>query len=173
MNNTQSAPQNATFIAHVWEYPELCIGLFGVQYQTDEGRRLYEESGIGDDVMRSLPAAAEDGLLHARPLMSQEGQIVMVYWRSYEDLDRWARKQPHSGWWKWLVQNAGNGVSFYHEIYQIKCGEAIYEKGSLPVGPAAFCSTEAVRSGEGKSRERQQKFAETAFSTNEDQQDDL
>jgi hypothetical protein len=86
----------------------------------------------------------------------------MLYWRSYEDLDRWARKLPHTRWWKWLVENAGQGVGFYHEIYQVKTAEAIYERGTVPVGPALFCSTETVKAGEGRSRDRQQRFADAS-----------
>jgi hypothetical protein len=66
---------------------------------------------------------------------------------------------PHTAWWKWLVENKGRGVGFYHEVYQVKAGEAIYESGTTPVGPAVFCSTEAVPSGNGQSRQRQQRFA--------------
>ena len=62
----------------------------------------------------------------------------MQYWRSYEDLDRWARQLPHMRWWRWLLENAGPDLSFYHEIYQVAAAEAIYEKGCRPVGPALF-----------------------------------
>jgi hypothetical protein len=94
--------------------------------------------------------------------MSPEGPLLLQYWRSYDDLDRWARTQPHSGWWKWLLDNAGEELGFYHEIYQVKTAEAVYEHGTRPVGPALFCSTETVPAGEGRSRQRQQRFAETS-----------
>ena len=57
--------------------------------------------------------------------MSPEGPLLMQYWQTYDELDRWARKQPHSRWWRWLMEHAGKGVGFYHEIYQAKAAEAI------------------------------------------------
>jgi hypothetical protein len=152
---------NKAYIARLWEHPALCIGLFGVQFQTEEGQRLYEASGITDELMAAL-ADRPDGLLQARQLMSEEGPLIMVYWRSYDDLDRWARRQPHSRWWRWLVENTGQGVMFYHEIYQARTAEAVYEPGTRPVGPALFCGIDEVPLGEGHSRERQRRFAEAS-----------
>jgi len=155
-------PESAdrTYIAALWEQPNLCVSLFGAQYQTEEGQRLYEAAGIQPELEAALAAAHAEGLLLARQLMSPEGPLLMLYWRSYDELDRWARKLPHTRWWKWLVENAGRGVGFYHEIYQVKTAEAIYERGTAPVGPALFCSTETVKAGEGRSRERQNRFAD-------------
>ena len=152
-------PHDQAYIAALWEHPNLCVSLFGAQFHSQEGQRLYEAAGIQPEVERALEAARAEGLLFTRPLMSPEGPLLMLYWRSYEELDRWARKLPHSRWWGWLVENAGRGVGFYHEIYQVKTAEAIYERGTLPVGPALFCSTETVQAGEGRSRARQQRFA--------------
>ncbi len=152
---------NDTYIAALWEHPALCVSFFGAQFDTEAGQRLYEESGIQAEVESALAAAHAEGLLHARPLISPEGPLLMLYWCSYEALDRWARKMPHTHWWRWLVENAGKGVGFYHEIYQVKSAEAIYERGPAPVGPALFCSTEVVRTGEGRSKERQQRFTES------------
>jgi hypothetical protein len=156
--------QDQAYIAALWEHPRLCVSLFGVQFHTEEGEQHYNAAGISAELEQALAAAGPEGLLLVRPLMSPEGPVLMLYWRSYEDLDRWARKQPHTGWWRWLVENAGEGVGFYHEIYQAQTAEAIYEVGTRPVGPALFCTTQAVKSGEGRSRERQQRFADTAAS---------
>lgn len=156
------ATQQSAYIAKLWEQPTLCIGLFGVQFHTAEGQRLYEASGIGDELMAAL-TAGPDGLLQARQMMSPEGPLIMVYWRSYDDLDRWARMQPHARWWRWLVEHTGQGVMFYHEIYQARTAEAVYEPGTRPVGPALFCGTVEVPIGEGRSRERQRRFAEATM----------
>lgn len=149
---------DSAYIAALWEYPALCVALFGVQVLTEEGRRLYEEAGIDHEMFQALEQARDAGLLLNRPLMSPEGPVLMQYWRSYEDLDRWARKQPHSRWWRWLVEHAGKGVGFYHEIYQAKAAEAIYEEGTRPVGPALFTALQPVKGGEGHSHERQRRF---------------
>ncbi|MBE9190465.1 phenylacetaldoxime dehydratase family protein [Gloeocapsopsis crepidinum LEGE 06123] len=151
-------PTNEAYIAALWEHPQLCLAFFGVQFQTQAGQRLYEESGIREEMFSALKAATSEGLLLNRMLTSPEGPLLMQYWQSYSSLETWARKMPHTRWWNWLVENTGKGVAFYHEIYQVKTGEAIYEPGSSAVGPALFCSTQVVKSGEGRSRERQQRF---------------
>jgi Domain of unknown function (DUF4188) len=127
----------------------------------DEGRRLYELSGIDREMSRALEAARAAGLLLNRPLMSPEGPLLMQYWQSYDALDRWTRQQPHSRWWRWLLEHDGS-IGFYHEIYQAKTAEAIYEYSTRPVGPALFSTVERVKGGEGHSRARQQRFLELA-----------
>ena len=97
--------------------------------------------------------------------MSPQGPVLLQYWRSYDALDRWARKQPHSRWWRWLMEHEGKGIGFYHEIYQAKAAEAIYEEGTQPVGPALFCSLHPVKGGEGRSRDRQRQFTERSQET--------
>jgi len=151
---------DSAYIAALWEHPTLVVALFGVQFLTEEGQRFYEEAGINQEMFAALEAARAEGLLLNRPLMSPEGPLLMQYWRSYEDLDRWARKQPHSRWWRWLIEHTGKGVGFYHEIYQAKAAEAIYERGTRSVGPALFSSIRRVKGGGGHSRERQRQFTE-------------
>ncbi len=149
------------YIAHLWEHRSLCLAIFGVQFLSPEGQQLYEAASISQEMFAALEQARDEGLLLNRPMMTTEGPVLFQYWRSYAELDRWARKQPHSRWWRWLVENVDRGVGFYHEIYQAKTAEAIFEHGTKPVGPALFCTTETVPGGQGKSRERQQRFAES------------
>ena len=156
------APRDSAYSAALWEHPALCIALFGIQLLSQEGRQLYEQSGIEPEMFDALEQARAVGLLLNRPLMSPEGPLLMQYWRTYDDLDRWARRQPHSRWWRWLMEHTGRGVGFYHEIYQVKAAEAIYEQGTRPVGPAMFTSLERTQGGEGHSRERQRRFLEAA-----------
>ena len=160
-----SAGYVGAYIAHLWEHPSLCLALFGVQFLTAEGQRRYEASGINEEMFPALGKAQEAGLLlHNRILTTEEGPVLMQYWRSYDDLDGWARRLPHMRWWRWLLENAGSELSFYHEIYQVKTAEAIYERGCQPVGPALFATTSAVSPGEGGSQDRQARFAEAANS---------
>ena len=156
------APRDSAYSAALWEHPALCIALFGIQLLSQEGRQLYEQSGIEPEMFDALEQARAVGLLLNRPLMCPEGPLLMQYWRTYDDLDRWARRQPHSRWWRWLMEHTGQGVGFYHEIYQAKAAEAIYEQGTRPVGPAMFSSLERTKGGEGRSRERQQRFLQAA-----------
>jgi hypothetical protein len=93
------------------------------------------------------------------------GGLQLQYWRSHEDLARFARTMPHTAWWKWLNQNRGKGFGFYHEIYQCRTAEAIFEAGTLPLGPALFCTTSTVAGSEGRSQERQRQFLEVGRPT--------
>jgi hypothetical protein len=155
-----NVPRDSAYVAALTAHPTLCIALFGVQLLTDGGRRLYDASGINDEMFRALDLARQEGLLLNRPLTSPEGPLLLQYWESYNALDRWARKQPHSKWWRWLLEHTGRGIGFYHEIYQARTAEAIYEEGTRPVGPALFCAVEPVKGGEGRSRDRQRQFLE-------------
>lgn len=163
---TTSNGYDGAYIAHLWEYPNLCVAIFGVQFHTEEGMQRYDAAGITEEMTPALEAAEADGHLLTRRLLEGNSGILLQYWRSYDDLDRWARTLPHMRWWRWLLQNSGPDISFYHEIYQAKSAEAIFEKGCLPVGPAVFASTSAVSAGEGRSRDRQQRFVDQANSGN-------
>jgi hypothetical protein len=162
--NTSSGYDGA-YTAHLWEYPNLCVALFGVQFHTPEGQRRYEASGIPEEMNPVLQPGVADGLLLVRPLGEEGTGLLLQYWRTYEDLDRWARQLPHMRWWRWLLENVGPDLSFYHEIYQVKAAEAIYERSCRPVGPAAFAATSPVIAGEGRSKDRQARFVEAAAVT--------
>ncbi|HEY7093679.1 MAG TPA: DUF4188 domain-containing protein [Ktedonobacterales bacterium] len=153
-------PTESTYIAHLWEYPQLTIAIFGIQAHTPEAYGMYDASGIPQQMDASLAKA--EGLLGVRFFAEGDGGLQLQYWRSHEDLVRFARTMPHTAWWKWLNHNRGKGFSFYHEIYQCRTAEAIFEAGTLPVGPALFCATSAVAAGEGRSQERQRRFLEAA-----------
>lgn len=158
-----AASYEGAYIAHLWEQPRLCVALFGVQFHTPEGQQRWESSGVSEEMDGALAAAQVDGLLlHNRMVSTTEGPVLMQYWRSHDDLAEWARRMPHMRWWRWLLENAGSDLSFYHEIYQVKAAEAVYERGCLPVGPALFTTTSAVEAGEGQSQQRQDRFLDAA-----------
>ena len=158
--NGAASNYGSATIAHLWEHPELCIAIFGVQFHTPKGQQLYGESGITEEMFPALEEAKKVGFLHQEMLMGEGSAVLLQYWRSYDELDRWARTMPHMAWWRWLLENAGDDLSFYHEIYQVKTAEAIYERGCRPVGAALVAGTSTVTSGEGQSRQRQQRFAD-------------
>lgn len=146
-------------IAHLWEHPDLCIAIFGVQFHTPAGQERYAASGIAEEMDPALEAAREAGFLHQERLMGEGSGVLLQYWRSYDELDRWARRLPHMAWWRWLLENAGDDLSFYHEIYRVKTAEAIYERGCRLVGAARIATTSTVAAGDGQSRQRQERFA--------------
>jgi hypothetical protein len=153
-------PTDSTYIARLWEFPRLTIAIFGMQAHTPEAYALYEAAGIPQQMDASLATAT--GLLGVRTFEEGNTRSLLQYWRSHEDLARFARTMPHTAWWKWLKHNQGQGFGFYHEIYQCQTAEAIFEAGTLPVGPGLFCAPSAVTGGEGRSQERQQQFLEAA-----------
>jgi hypothetical protein len=156
-------PTDSAYIAHLWDYPHLTIAIFGLQVQTPESYAMYEAAGIPKQIEEALAHA--EGLLCVRHFSEGNGGLQLQYWRSHEDLAQFAHQMPHMDWWKWLNHHKGQGFSFYHEIYQCKTAEAAFETGSLPVGPATFCQSSAVASGEGRSQERQRRFMEAAESS--------
>src|SRR5207302_5141912 len=54
-------PADSAYIGALWEHPTLCVALFGLQFLNEEGRRLYEESGIEREMSEALEAARSDG----------------------------------------------------------------------------------------------------------------
>jgi len=79
------------------------------------------------------------------------GPAVVQYWRSFEDLDRFARAadQPHMPAWKRFNKavRASGDVGIWHETYRVRAGEyeAIY--GNMPrVGLAGAFAHEPIGS---------------------------
>lgn len=159
-NQAQEPPRDSAYIAHLWEYPQLTVAIFGIQANSAEGFALYEAAGIPAQMEEALRSA--EGLLCVRFFAEGNGGVQLQYWRSHQDLSKFSRTMPHTAWWKWLTENRGRGFSFFHEIYQCRTAEAIYEVGSIPVGPATFATTSAVVSGKGLSQERQQRFVDAS-----------
>jgi Domain of unknown function (DUF4188) len=157
-NQIAPPPTDSAYIAHLWDHPQLTIAIFGLQANSPEAFAMYDAAGIPEQMEEALKGA--EGLLGVRFFPEGNGRIQLQYWRSHADLSLFARHMPHTAWWKWLNENTGKGLSFYHEIYQCKTAEAVYEIGTLPVGPANFCETSAVVGGEGRSQERQRRFIE-------------
>ena len=97
-------------------------------------------------MLRELYAHPEMGFLGARTFLS--GRVIMLaqYWRSFEDLERFARAEhePHMAAWRRFNKVVGYkdaSVGFFHESYLINPGqfEAVY--GNMPVfGLAAATS---------------------------------
>jgi hypothetical protein len=158
--NRQSNLIEATSIAHLWEHPNLTVALFGMHIHSPAMLAEYEATGISKQMEESL--SQEPGLLCQRIFEQPNGVVLLQYWRSHEDLWNYSRRMPHMVWWKWLVENEGRGLGFYHEVFQCKTAEAIYTKGTERVGAATFSTLSTVTKGEGKSMDRQRLFIEAA-----------
>jgi fumigallin biosynthesis monooxygenase-like protein len=111
-------------------------------------------------MLTDLAAAPDKGLLAFQSHGGPFGVIVQ-YWRSFDDLERFARsaQDRHAGVWKsWsrLGQHHNPSVGIWHETYRVRAGdyEAIYQNmpptglgragGLTPVGPSRESARERI-----------------------------
>lgn len=91
------------------------------------------------------------GYLYARTTMSHRGPTVIQYWRSPEDIIRYASAENHVHRPAWhafnrRVRKASGGVGIWHETYAVPAGghESIYVDLSRPLGLGAVEGTVPV-----------------------------
>jgi hypothetical protein len=83
-------------------------------------------------MLRELYKHPEKGFLGADFFLHLRGPMLVQYWRSFEDLERFAKNpdDPHLPAWRRFNQKVGSdgSVGVWHETYTIKPGtfEAIY-----------------------------------------------
>jgi hypothetical protein len=73
---------------------------------------------------------------------------VLQYWRSFDELEAWSHRAPHSEWWRAAVERGRTrkDLGIYHEVFLVprQQVESIY-LDCRPAGLAAFGTTgEAV-----------------------------
>src|SRR5687768_9078929 len=98
-------PADSAYIAHLWEHPGLTVAIFSMQVHNPAAYTLYQEAGIEEQIEESLAGA--EGFLGQRHFEEASGGMLLQYWRSHDDLASFARRLPHMGWWKWLIDNQG------------------------------------------------------------------
>jgi hypothetical protein len=87
-------------------------------------------------MLTTLFTHPEKGFLHAEFYWNFTGPVTIQYWRSFEDLEDFARNpsEPHIGPWKKFNQAVGTSgvVGIWHETYLIEPSkfEAFY--GNMP-----------------------------------------
>lgn len=83
-------------------------------------------------MLRSLSQDPESGFLGGEGFLYSGGVGIIQYWRSTEDLDRFARspQEPHLKAWARFNRAVGRdgSVGIWHETYEVAAGryEAIY-----------------------------------------------
>ncbi|GCE28723.1 transcriptional regulator [Dictyobacter alpinus] len=88
-------------------------------------------------MLRSLYQHPELGFLGAETYLSLRGPVMIQYWRSFEDLEKFARAkdEPHLSAWRRFNRAIGTdgSVGIWHETYVVEPGkyEAVY--GNMPV----------------------------------------
>jgi Domain of unknown function (DUF4188) len=79
----------------------------------------------------------EKGFLGAQFFFNLRGPVTIQYWRSFDDLERFARdkSEPHLSAWKRFNKSIGSdgSVGIWHETYLVDAGkyEAVY--GNMPI----------------------------------------
>ena len=88
-------------------------------------------------MLRELQQNPQKGLLGVEQFLYWPGAALVQYWRSYEDLERFARNpdDPHLPAWRRFNQTVGSdgSVGVWHETYVVEARrhEAIYN--NMPV----------------------------------------
>lgn len=88
-------------------------------------------------MLRTLYQNPEKGFLGGQTYITWRGVMLVQYWRSFEDLERFARskEEPHLSAWQRFNKAVGTdgSVGIWHETYMIAPGhyEAVY--GNMPV----------------------------------------
>jgi hypothetical protein len=88
-------------------------------------------------MLRTLYAHPEKGFLGAHTSVSWRGVTSIQYWRSFEDLEKFARDKsdPHLESWRQFNKQIGTdgSVGIWHESYLIEAGKYECVYGNMPV----------------------------------------
>jgi hypothetical protein len=87
-------------------------------------------------MLTTLFTHPEKGFLHAEFFWNFSGPCLIQYWRSFEDLENFARNpsDPHLGPWKKFNQAIGTGgiVGIWHETYLVEPNQFEGFYGNMP-----------------------------------------
>jgi Domain of unknown function (DUF4188) len=102
-------------------------------------------------MLKTLRQHPEKGFLGAENFLYPQGVCLLQYWRSIEDLTRFARNpsDPHQQAWQQFNKSIGSdgSVGIWHETYQVAPGahESIYV--NMPVFGLAAATQHVSMSG--------------------------
>ena len=110
-------------------------------------------------MLRTLYQHPEKGFLGGQSMFYWRGVALIQYWRSFEDLEHFARNpsDPHLSAWRRFNKSVGSdgSVGIWHETYKVNAGdyEAIY--GNMPrFGLAAVANHEPISKRRETARKR-------------------
>jgi len=87
-------------------------------------------------MLQTLFTHPEKGFLHAEFFWNFNGPVLIQYWRSFEDLERFARhpSDPHLAAWKKFNQAIGadGSVGIWHETYTLDPDQFESVYGNMP-----------------------------------------
>lgn len=102
-------------------------------------------------MIRTLYEHPEKGFLGAQTFFNLRGVVTIQYWRSFEDLERFARDKndPHLAAWRRFNKSIGSdgSVGIWHESFLVDASkyEALY--GNMPVFGLASASQHVPATG--------------------------
>jgi len=121
---------------------ELCLIRLGIQIRSV--RALLPAWRLARAIDRSAAEAIRSaaGLLHSeRFSLSWTHFGVWQYWQSFEELEAWSHRPPHSEWWRQVLERmrTRGDLGVYHETFLVPRDrlESIY-LDCAPVGLATF-----------------------------------
>lgn len=148
--------QNGRFTARVDE--PFAVFIIGMRINKLRAVREWAPTALAmGPMLRELYRSPEKGFLGGETFLYWRGISLVQYWRSFEDLERFARdpEDPHMPAWQRFNRNvrANGGVGIWHETYIVERGnyESIY--ANMPVFGLAK-ATEHVRAVGGRETAR-------------------
>lgn len=100
-------------------------------------RKWFRTAMAMGPMIRTLYQHPEKGFLGAQTFFNLRGTVTVQYWRSFEDLEKFARDKddPHLEAWRRFNKTIGSdgSVGIFHETFLVDAGkyEALY--GNMPV----------------------------------------
>lgn len=121
---------------------ELCLVRLGIQVKSPGAwffaRRL--RAAIADDSRRAI--ASGTGLLNSEAYAITLNHFgILQYWQSFDDLETWAHRPPHSEWWRSAVERMRlkEDIGIYHETFLVRAADIeSISMNCRPVGLETF-----------------------------------
>lgn len=137
---------------------ELCVIRLGLVVRKLTGLRFVSKFRKSIEQSAIEAKAADAGLLDSERFLIKWNHFgFLQYWRSYQALEDWSHKPPHSVWWREALERIRLRSDFgiYHETFLVpRSGvESIY-LDCPPVGIAAFGVKGEAVGGSTTSRDR-------------------
>src|SRR5262245_46877682 len=101
---------------------ELCFVRLGIQARGLRSWIFAARLGRTIDRSAAEAVAVGAGLLRSeRFVLSRSHFGVLQYWRSFDDLESWSHRPPHSEWWRSAVERmrTRNDFGVYHETFLV------------------------------------------------------
>ena len=88
-------------------------------------------------MLRTLFTHPEKGFLHAEFFWNFSGPVILQYWRSFDELEKFAREpsDPHLGAWQRFNRAVGKDgvVGIWHETYTVDPNQYECVYGNMPL----------------------------------------